>query len=111
MISQEKQAFWNMMNVCAELYKRPALSKEAVAIWWSKLDKYEFNVVTKAFNKWTDTSSHMPTPHDIIELCKPVPQFTHKLVHKVPDEIRAENRAKLQKMMHDLGWRKSVANN
>lgn len=112
MITQEKQSFWNMMNVCAELYKRPALSKEAVAIWWAKLEKFEFSTVSKAFDKWSDNNSFMPTPHDIIELCKTNnhPAFTHKLVHKVSDEIRAENREKLQKMMQDLGWKKSIAN-
>lgn len=110
MVDQEKKSFWNMMNVCAELYKRPALSKEAVSIWWAKLDKFDFNIVSKAFDKWSDENSHMPTPHDIIELCKTQKerQFSHKLVNKISDEVRAENREKLQKMMQELGWRKST---
>jgi hypothetical protein len=109
MVNQEKQAFWNMINVLSELYRRPALSKEAVAVWWAKLERFEFAAVSKAFDKWTESSSYMPTPHDIIQLCKPSshPAFTNKLVYKVSDEIRAENKQKLNKMMKDLGWRKS----
>lgn len=110
MIDREKKAFWNMMNVLAELYRRPALSKEAAAVWWGKLERFEFAVVSKAFDKWTESNSFMPTPHDIIQLCKPSshPAFTNKLVHKISDEIRTENKQKLEKMMRDLGWRKSV---
>lgn len=109
MVNQEKQTFWNVMNVLCELYKRPALSKEAIAIWWAKLERFDLQCVNMAFNKWTEHNSFMPTPHDIIELCKPSrhPEFTQKLVHKVSPEIRAENSEKMQKMMRDLGWRKS----
>ena len=110
MVNTEKQSFWNMMNVCCELYKRPALSKEAVSIWWSKLERFEFNVVSKAFDKWSDNSSHMPTPHDIIEICK---GYESRVIltgigKKIDPEIKAENHARLQKMMADLGWSKRL---
>lgn len=110
MVNTEKQSFWNMMNVCCELYKRPALSKEAVSIWWSKLERFDFNVVSKAFDKWSDNSSHMPTPHDIIEICK---GYESRVIltgigRKIDPEIKEANRQKLQKMMQDLGMRKIV---
>jgi hypothetical protein len=110
MVNTEKQSFWNMMNVCCELYKRPALSKEAVSIWWSKLEKFDFHIVSKAFDKWSDNSSHMPTPHDIIELCKAQESrvILTGIGRKIDPEIKEENRAKLQKMMNDLGMRKSL---
>ena len=110
MVNTEKQSFWNMMNVCCELYKRPALSKEAVSIWWSKLEKFEFNIISKAFDKWSDNSSHMPTPHDIIELCKAQESrvILTGIGKKIDPDIKAENHARLQKMMADLGWKKNM---
>lgn len=110
MVNTEKQSFWNMMNVCCELYKRPALSKEAVSIWWSKLERFEFNIVSKAFDKWSDDSSHMPTPHDIIEICKGYESrnILTGIGRKFTSEQKAENQARLQKMMQDLGMRKSI---
>jgi hypothetical protein len=113
MVNTEKQSFWNMMNVCCELYKRPALSKEAVSIWWSKLERFEFNVVSKAFDKWSDDSSHMPTPHDIIELCKAADArvILTGIGRKFTPEEKAKNQARVQKMMADLGWRKNVQHN
>lgn len=110
MVNTEKQSFWNMMNVCCELYKRPALSKEAVSIWWSKLERFEFNIVSKAFDKWSDDSSHMPTPHDIIEICKGYESrnIPTMIGRKIDPEIKEANRLKLQQMMKDLGLKKIV---
>jgi hypothetical protein len=107
MVNTEKQSFWNMMNVCCELYKRPVLSKEAVSIWWSKLEKFEFHVVSKAFDKWSDDSSHMPTPHDIIELCKTQQDrvFHQKITKKLSDEELQANRDRIKDIIDSLGKR------
>ena len=104
MIDREKQAFWNMINVCMELYRCPALSKEAVAIWWAKLEKFEFNQVTRAFDKWVDENRKQPTPADIIDLCKSQKtqhQFT-ALGRKFTEEEKAANRARLQETLKQL---------
>ena len=111
MIDADKKNFWNMMNVCSELYKRPALSKDAIIIWYEKLVKFDFHVISNALDKWTNEHSTMPTPHDIIELCKPSsqPDFTHKLVNKISDDKRKENREKLHNECAKLGIKLSVA--
>jgi hypothetical protein len=92
-----------------ELYRCPALSKEAVAIWWSKLSKYEFNHVSKAFSKWTETNRRQPTPVDIIDLCKEQQsrQSFVALGRKFTPEEKAINKAKLNDIMKELGLRKS----
>ena len=104
MIDREKQAFWNMINVCMELYRCPALSKEAVAIWWAKLERFEFNQVTKAFDKWVDENRKQPTPADIIDLCKSqkTQQQFVALGRKFTEEEKAANRARLQETLSKL---------
>lgn len=108
MVNTEKQSFWNMMNVCCELYKRPALSKEAVSIWWSKLEKYNFNIVSRAFDKWSTDNSFMPTPHDIIELCKTQQErvFNQKITKKLSEDELAANRERIKDIINGLGRRK-----
>ena len=110
MIDREKQAFWNALNVLMELYRCPALSKEAVAIWWAKLERFDFNQVTRDFNKWTDENRRQPTPADIIDLCKSQkthPEFT-ALGRKFTPEEKARNKEKLDDIMRELGLRKSM---
>ena len=104
MIDREKQAFWNMVNVCMELYRCPALSKEAIAIWWSKLERFEFNQVTKAFDKWVDENRKQPTPADIIDLCKGQRNQTQfvALGRKFTQEEKEKNRARLQETLKQL---------
>ena len=108
MIDREKQAFWNALNVLMELYRCPALSKDAVTIRWAKLERFEFHQVTKAFDKWTDENRRQPTPADIIDLCKS--QKTHMeftaLGRKFTPEEKARNKAKLDDIMKGLGLRK-----
>lgn len=108
MIANEKQAFWNMINVCMELYRSPALSKEAVAIWWSKLEKFEFTIVSKAFDKWVEENKRQPTPADIIDICKSqknYPEFV-ALGRKFTAEQKAINKAKLDEMLKTLNLKR-----
>ena len=104
MVVNEKQNFWNMINVCMELYRSPALSKEAVAIWWGKLERFEFSTVSKAFDKWVSENKRQPTPADIIDICKS--HRTHgefmSLGKKFTPEEKARNHAKLQTMLSQL---------
>ena len=104
MNNNEKQAFWNVVNVCMELYRSPALSKEAIAIWWSKLEKFEFHHVTKAFDKWVDENRRQPTPADIIDLCKSQQYKTQyvSLGRKFTFEEKQRNRQRLQETLQQL---------
>jgi hypothetical protein len=52
----------------------------------------------------------MPTPHDIIEICK---GYESRVIltgigRKIDPEIKEANRQKLQKMMQELGLKKIV---
>ena len=104
MVEREKQAFWNMVNVCMELYRSPALSKEAIAIWWSKLDRFEFNQVSHAFDKWTDENRRQPTPADIIDLCKAQISRQHQfsIGRKFSQQEKQRNHERLQQVLQQL---------
>jgi hypothetical protein len=54
----------------------------------------------------------MPTPADILELCKAQENknIPVGIGRKITPEVKAENQARLQKMMSDLGWLKNVRN-
>ena len=104
MVDREKQSFWNMMNVCMELYRLPALSKEAVAIWWNKLERFEFEVVSKSFDKWVDENKRSPTPADIIDIAR---GYESKktyvaLGRKFSPEEKARNHQRLQEVLGKL---------
>lgn len=104
MIDTEKQAFWKMVNVCMELYRSPALSKEAVTVWWAKLEKFEFHIVSKAFDKWVGENKRQPTPADIIDLCKSHkahPEFV-ALGRKFTAQEKAANKARLDDVLRQL---------
>lgn len=108
MIDQEKRNFWNMINVCMEICKSRELSKDAVSVWWMKLNQYDFDIVSKAFDKWTDENSKAPTPKEIIDLCKE--QINRQYIPKVErkfteDEIEA-NRKRLADILDKLNIKK-----
>ena len=104
MVDREKQAFWNMVNVCMELYRSPALSKEAIAIWWSKLEKFEFQQVSRAFDKWVDENRKQPTPADIIDLCKSQKSNVSfmSLGRKFTPQEKQRNHERLQQVLSQL---------
>jgi hypothetical protein len=104
MTNDDKRRFWSMVNVCAELYKRPELSKEAIVIWYEKLAKFDFNIVSKSFDKWTNDNKTMPTPADIIDLCKSE-ESKHIPVmigRKFTQEQKDANHRKLQEVLAQL---------
>ena len=70
MIEQEKIGFKDMMHSVTTIYSRPELDRETLRVWWMKLNDYDFNVVSKAFDSWVDKNKFMPTIFDIVSLCK-----------------------------------------
>jgi len=104
MLDQEKRNFWNMINVCMEVCKGKELSKDAVTVWWMKLNPYDFNIVAKALDKWTDNNTKPPTPKEIIDLCKEQVnrQYTPKLARKFTPEEKEANRKRLADMLSTL---------
>lgn len=71
MIETDKRPFADMINAVFSIYNKSAPEKEMLRIWWHKLERFEFSVVGKAFDTWTDTPNKLPQPADIIALCKP----------------------------------------
>ena len=70
MIEQEKIGFKDMMHSVTTIYSRPDLDRETLRIWWAKLEKYEFMVVSKAFDRYVNNNKFMPTISDILDICR-----------------------------------------
>jgi hypothetical protein len=75
----DKRNFWDLLNITMEMTNKPALSKDAVLVWYNLLSKFEFPVIANAIDTWLKSSSKPPTPHDIIPLCKPNPTIFARL--------------------------------
>lgn len=71
MIDSDKLAFKEMLIAVYTIYSKPVPTKEILRLWWHKLEKFEFNVVGRAFDRWTDTPNKLPQPGEIKDLCKP----------------------------------------
>jgi hypothetical protein len=97
MIESDKGNFKDMMNSVCTIYSKSALDKDTLRIWYYKFEKFEFGVITHAFDKWVDTSRFMPTPSDILAICKEKPiQYTQLLAPKLSV---AENKAQADKLL------------
>ena len=97
MIEQDKTAFTSMMNTLTTLYQKQPLDQDTTRVWFYKLDKYEFNVVTKAFDKWVDTNKSMPTVFDILQLCREKPVEFVQL--EAPKLNNQQNKAHADKLL------------
>jgi hypothetical protein len=71
MIDADKLAFKDMIVAVFAIYNKPPPEKEMLRIWFHKLSRFDFSVVAKALDVWTDTPNKLPQPADIIALCKP----------------------------------------
>lgn len=110
MVDNEKAQFKAMMKALTQLFNKPDLDIELLRIWWHKLNRFDFRIVSKSFDTWVDSNKRMPTPADILELCKSqeAKNIPVGIGRKFTSEQKAENQARLQKMMQDLGMRKSI---
>lgn len=110
MIDNEKAQFKAMMKALTQLFNKPDLDMELIRIWWHKLQRFDFRVVNKAFDTWVDANKRMPTPADILELCKSqesknIPVGINR---KISDEDKQKNQERLHAMMKQLGWDKRL---
>lgn len=71
LIDTDKKNFQTMMNIVMSNYGRKNLDPDSLRYWFGKLDKYELETVSQAFDAWIDSKSELPTAHDILQLCKP----------------------------------------
>jgi hypothetical protein len=80
--NEDKKVFKEMLDTVFDIYNRPHADQNLLRVWWMKVNTYDINVVSKAFDSWTTSSSKAPTPHDIILLCR-----QKKLEHQVPNKL------------------------
>ena len=73
MTQDDKIAFKSMMDTLTTLYQKPQLDIDTLRIWFAKLEKFEFQVVTKSFDKWVDNNKFFPSIFDILQLCREKP--------------------------------------
>lgn len=106
MLDSEKAQFKAMMKALTQLFNKPDLDIELLRIWWHKLQRFEFRVVSKAFDNWVDNNKKMPTPADILELCKAheIKNIPVGIGKKINDDDKQRNHEKLQNMRKKLGW-------
>jgi hypothetical protein len=96
MIDKDKKKFWNMVNVAMELTNRPPLSKEAIVIWYAQLERYDFDVVSAAMDRWLKESTKPPTPKDILDLCRPQVTIHQRLASPLRIEDNKKHVAELK---------------
>lgn len=100
MIEQDKRAFKDMMNSIMTIYSRPLPDQDLLRIWFMKLEKYDFDAVCKAFDKWVDSSKHCPTIYDILNLIRPKIEFVPSL--QAPKLTIEQNKNHSDKLMAEV---------
>lgn len=111
MIESDKRNFQDLMNGVMAIYYKPAMDKDALRIWWAKLADYDFALVCRAFNEYTQSPRHPPTPADIVQLCKQQRDrvFTHKLEHKRSDADKQAGLQRIGEIYAKFGWKRQVS--
>jgi hypothetical protein len=97
MTQEDKISFKSMMDTLATLYQKQPLDQDTLRVWFYKLERFEFNQVTRAFDKWVDQSRFMPTPSDILQLVKEKPIEYMKL--EAPKLSQVENKKHADKLL------------
>ena len=89
----DKIAFKEMLIAVFSIYNKPQPEKEMLRIWWHKLERFDFNTVGRAFDKWTDIPNKLPQPADIVSLCRPHDEVYKALpapVNKIANKNHAD---------------------
>lgn len=102
MFEQDKIAFKSMMDTVTSLYQKPNMDIDTLRVWFYKLEKFEFSVVTKAFDKWVDNNKFMPTVFDILQLCRERPvEFVQLQAPKLNNQQNKAHADKLLAMAYE----------
>jgi hypothetical protein len=97
MINLDKIGFMDMMNTVTTLYSKPKFDKDTLKVWYAKLERFDFHTVAKAFDAYVNQYSIMPTPADIIKICKQPPIEFTKL--SAPKLSQIENKFHADKLL------------
>ena len=102
MTLEDKISFKSMMDTLASVYQKQALDQDTLRVWFYKLEKFEFSIVTKAFNKHIDNSKFFPSIFDILQLCREKPiEFARLEAPKLSKEANAVYAANVNRFVQD----------
>jgi hypothetical protein len=91
------------MNTLTSVYQKQPLDQDSFKLWFYKLQNFEFNVVTKAFDKHIDNSKFFPSIFDILQLCREKPiEFARLEAPKLSKEANAVYAANVNKFVQDI---------
>ena len=103
MTLNDKVRFQSMMNTLTSVYQKQPLDQDSFKLWFYKLQNFEFNVVTKAFDKHIDNSKFFPSIFDILQLCREKPiEFARLEAPKLSKETNAVYAANVNKFVQDI---------
>jgi hypothetical protein len=91
------------MDTLASIYQKQPLDQNTLRVWFYKLEKFEFSIVTKAFDKHIDNSKFFPSIFDILQLCREKPiEFARLEAPKLSKEANAVYAANVNKFVQDI---------
>ena len=102
MTLNDKLSFKSMMDTLASIYQKQPLDQNTLRVWFYKLEKFEFSVVSKAFDKHIDNSKFFPSIFDILQLCREKPiEFARLEAPKLSKEANAVYAANVNRFVQD----------
>ena len=103
MTLDDKISFKSMMDTLASIYQKQPLDQNTLRVWFYKLEKFEFSIVTKAFDKHIDNSKFFPSIFDILQLCREKPiEFARLEAPKLSKEANAVYAANVNRFVQDI---------
>ena len=103
MTLNDKIRFQSMMDTLTSVYQKQPLDQDSFKLWFYKLQNFEFNVVTKAFDKHIDNSKFFPSIFDILQLCREKPiEFARLEAPKLSKQANAVYAANVNKFVQDI---------
>ena len=102
MTLEDKISFKSMMDTLASIYQKQPLDQNTLRVWFYKLEKFEFSVVSRAFDKHIDNSKFFPSIFDILQLCREKPiEFVRLEAPKLSKEANAVYAANVNRFVQD----------
>jgi hypothetical protein len=102
MNNDDKIGFKQMMDTVTTLYQKQPLDLDTIRVWFHKLERFEFSIVTKAFDKHIDNSKFFPSIFDILQLCREKPiEFARLKAPKLSKEENAVYAANVNRFVKD----------
>jgi hypothetical protein len=102
MTLEDKISFKSMMDTLASIYQKQPLDQNTLRVWFYKLEKFEFSIVSKAFDKHIDNNKFFPSIFDILQLCREKPiEFARLEAPKLSKEANAVYAANVNRFVQD----------